>query len=167
MMTMTSTKMTGAPLTGLLIVLWWLTVKLIVSLINSNCLLIAFNRPESSDAERPVRLVAALRADWLPPEVVPQNVDKRRGWSDVVIFDDCDDVVMDELSVDAIPVDSGGQRGHGHVGERRQPSAGRRRRPGIRAFAVRSARHRQLPSSHVEHFAMTAASCQRPTPQRY
>jgi len=50
--------------------------------------------------------VATLRADGPTPEVVMQNVGERRVGFDVVIFDDGYDVVVDELSVDARPVDA-------------------------------------------------------------
>ena len=129
-------------------------------------LLCAVIRPESCDAQRPVRLVAALGADRMTPEVMSQDVDEGRAWSHVAVLDDGDDVIMNELSVDAVPVDAGGQRGHGHVRQSRPCCRVRRLRPGVTAVATRSARRGHLPSPNTQHLTSTESSCQL-SPQKW
>jgi len=129
------------------------------------------NRPEGGNAQRSVRLMTAVATDRPTPEVMTQNVDDRCHWSDVAILDDCDNVVVHELSVKRVPVDPGGQCGHEHVEQhctksRRRAVKRRYRRVSMR---LRSAGHRKSPTLNVENFTLVAAFRHRrlTAPQRH
>ena len=60
--------------------------------------------PKRQCGQWSVRLMAGCARYWLPPEVILKQLEYRSRWSDILVFNDRKFVVVNELSLQAVPI---------------------------------------------------------------